>query len=191
MGRLLQRFSRDLDMIDSQLPSNLSSVVTSFLSIFGAMATILMSYPSFAVVLAAITPFYLHYTNYFRRVVREVKRVEGISRAPIFSHFGELWEVGLGWLTAACDRPLPASQRRLFRASARSERSVGSPTATQLLWPVLAPSPAALLLLPVPAPMVPLPVPDRQRPPNASDRCNGGGSLRPPNSTQMHALMSR
>ena len=42
VGRLLQRFSRDLDMIDSNLPSNLASVVTSFLSIFGAMATILL-----------------------------------------------------------------------------------------------------------------------------------------------------
>ena len=47
------------------------------------------SYPSFGIVLLVITPFYVNATNYFRRVVREVKRLEGISRAPIFSHFSE------------------------------------------------------------------------------------------------------
>eukprot|EP01038_Epipyxis_sp_PR26KG_P011238 gene11238-15079_t len=89
VGRLVQRFSRDLDQIDQQLPGSFGQVIASTLNIIGSMIAITIVTPSFAFVMIAISSVYLKITNYYRTVARELKRLDSISRSPIISHFGE------------------------------------------------------------------------------------------------------
>merc|ERR1711871_1835065 len=88
-GRILQRFSKDLDAVDQQLPSSLGQFMGSALQIIGSMIAIILVSPNF--VLALIPIFYLYgtITNYYRVVARDLKRLDSISRSPLYSHFSE------------------------------------------------------------------------------------------------------
>lgn len=89
VGRLVQRFSKDLDQIDQQLPSSIGQLISSTFSIASSMIAIVAVTPSFSVAMAAIFAVYFSVTNYYRAVARELKRLEAISRSPVYSHFSE------------------------------------------------------------------------------------------------------
>jgi ABC-type multidrug transport system fused ATPase/permease subunit len=89
VGRLVQRFSKDLDQIDQQLPSSISQLLSSTFSIANCVAAIAMVTPSFALLLVGILAAYIRATNYYRAVARELKRVEALTRTPIYTHFSE------------------------------------------------------------------------------------------------------
>lgn len=89
MGRLVQRFSKDLDQIDQQLPGSFAQFISSALSIISSMVAISMVTPTFGFVMVPVFVIYFRITNYYRKVARELKRIDSISRSPIFSHFGE------------------------------------------------------------------------------------------------------
>lgn len=89
IGRLVQRFSKDLDQIDQQLPSSFAQVVASFSAIAGAFSAILLVTPSFSFYLIPLLAIYSVVTNYYRNVARELKRIDSLTRSPIYSHFSE------------------------------------------------------------------------------------------------------
>lgn len=89
VGRLLQRFSKDLDQIDQQLPGSMGQLIASSLNIMSSMFAICLVTPSFAPFLAVIFSIYFAITIYYRPVARELKRLDSLSRSPIFSHFSE------------------------------------------------------------------------------------------------------
>lgn len=89
VGRLIQRFSKDLDQIDQQLPGSMAQLISSSLSIASSMMAICLVTPNFALVMAPILVIYFRITNYYRPVARELKRLDFVSRSPIYSHFSE------------------------------------------------------------------------------------------------------
>ena len=89
MGRLIQRFSKDIDQIDQQLPGSFSQLIASSLNIFSALLTISLATPTFAMSMLPIFLIYHFITNFYRPVARELKRIDSISRSPIYSQFGE------------------------------------------------------------------------------------------------------
>lgn len=89
IGRLVQRFSKDLDSIDQQLPGSFGQSIASILNIIAAVVTISLVTPSFTAIMIPILTIYVTVTNYYRTVARELKRLDSISRSPIFSHFSE------------------------------------------------------------------------------------------------------
>lgn len=92
MGRLLQRFTKDLDQIDQQLPSSFGQFVASTLNIISAMVAIMFVTPSFGFVLLPILVLYASITNFYRNTARELKRIDSISRSPVYAHFSESLE---------------------------------------------------------------------------------------------------
>jgi len=119
-GRLLQRFSKDMDAIDNSLTSGLSSCVTSALSIVGSLATLLLASPVFAPFVPPLAWLYLKIMGIYRPGFRELKRVEGVLRAPVFSHFSESL-AGLPTLRAfgprALERWTQAAHRKVDAAA--------------------------------------------------------------------------
>ena len=89
MGRLVQKFSKDLDQIDQHLPGSFGQLIASTLQIAFSMIAISAVTPSFSIAFAMLFGVYLKITNYYRTVARELKRLDSISRSPIFSHFSE------------------------------------------------------------------------------------------------------
>eukprot|EP00981_Chlorochromonas_danica_P011662 scaffold4203_cov166-Ochromonas_danica.AAC.8 len=100
VGRIVQRFSKDLDQVDQQLPGSMGQLFASSLQIVASMAAICLVTPSFSIVMAVVSFIYLSVTNYYRPVAREMKRLESLSRSPVYSHFAESLQ-GLPVLRAA------------------------------------------------------------------------------------------
>lgn len=89
IGRLVSRFSKDLDSIDQQLPSSIGQLVASGLNIIGAMFAVCVVTPSFMFFMIPTLLIYFNITNFYRNVARDLKRLESISRSPIYAHFSE------------------------------------------------------------------------------------------------------
>ena len=89
VGRLLQRFTKDLDLIDQQLPGSFGQFIASTLNILASLVAIVFVTPTFAAVLVPLIFVYILVTNYYRGVARELKRLDSLSRSPVFAHFSE------------------------------------------------------------------------------------------------------
>ena len=90
IGRIVNRFSKDVETIDSSLNSGLRTVVVYIAGLFGAIAVVAVIVPWFLVPAAIISYLYWHYTVQYLRVGRSLRRLEATSRSPIFSGFAEL-----------------------------------------------------------------------------------------------------
>ncbi|KAH9178081.1 hypothetical protein AeNC1_017475, partial [Aphanomyces euteiches] len=89
VGRILNRFSRDLDIVDSLLPNLFLDILEYLFVLLGALAICAVS--SFYVALGYIPVLVVFYYagEFFKKSSRELKRLEGVSRSPIFSSFAE------------------------------------------------------------------------------------------------------
>lgn len=94
-GRILSRFSKDLHTIDQELSDYFDFVMFMTLSVTTTLGTIIFATPWFGLVLIPVMYVYYRVLNYFREVSRETKRLESISRSPVYAHFSET----LGGLT--------------------------------------------------------------------------------------------
>jgi ABC-type multidrug transport system fused ATPase/permease subunit len=88
-GRILNRFSRDLQGIDDELSWNLRAAVNCLIQMLGTILLICWFVP--ALILALIPVLWLYYQiqSDYRKSAREAKRLESISRSPRFAHFRE------------------------------------------------------------------------------------------------------
>jgi ATP-binding cassette subfamily C (CFTR/MRP) protein 1 len=89
IGRILSRFSKDMFTLDVELSDQLDFVLFCSLQILITIGTIIFVTPWFAVGMVPLAVLYIHFLNYFRSVSRETKRLESISRSPVFAQFSE------------------------------------------------------------------------------------------------------
>ncbi|RDD40706.1 Multidrug resistance-associated protein 5 [Trichoplax sp. H2] len=85
-GRILNRFSRDIDEIDTQLPMFIDNGLLLILTILASLIIIVVSYPW---AILAIIPLMIAIgliAVIFNQVLRELKRLDNISRSPVLSH---------------------------------------------------------------------------------------------------------
>ncbi|KAM6963812.1 ATP-binding cassette sub-family C member 3 isoform 2-T2 [Tautogolabrus adspersus] len=89
IGRIINRFSKDIYIIDEALPATVLMLLgTVFVSI-STMIVIVSSTPIFAVVIAPLTFIYVFVQRFYVATSRQLKRMESVSRSPIYSHFSE------------------------------------------------------------------------------------------------------
>jgi len=89
IGRIINRFSKDQDVIDSLLMDTLRMIIFMAMSVLSTFIMIAYVTP---IILAPLFPIFLVYyaVQYlYRQTSRELKRIESISRSPLFSHFSE------------------------------------------------------------------------------------------------------
>ncbi|CAK9297871.1 unnamed protein product [Gordionus sp. m RMFG-2023] len=89
LGRIVNRFARDMDTLDNGLPSNIRSWITTFYSILTTLLVICMSTPMFLIGVVPIAIIYFFILKFYIPTSRQLKRLESISRSPIYSHFQE------------------------------------------------------------------------------------------------------
>lgn len=89
-GRILSRFSKDIDTIDTGLSWYVVMVVEQAASFSIALVVISYGVPPFIV--ASVFIFYLHYyvANGYIKTSRDLNRLESTLRSPVLSSFGEL-----------------------------------------------------------------------------------------------------
>lgn len=96
IGRILSRFSKDMYAIDIELTDHMDFFLFSLLNIFLSVVVIFFVTPWFGIIVPPLAFIYIKVLNYFREVSRETKRLDSISRSPIYAQFSET----LGGLSA-------------------------------------------------------------------------------------------
>ncbi|XP_046557639.1 multidrug resistance-associated protein 1-like isoform X2 [Haliotis rubra] len=88
-GRILNRFTRDVDIVDNQLPRITRQFLATLFNVFSVLIVIAYSTPLF---LAAAIPTLLVYFFVQRMYIptsRQIRRYHSTARSPIYSHFTE------------------------------------------------------------------------------------------------------
>ncbi|CAJ0932315.1 unnamed protein product, partial [Mesorhabditis belari] len=89
LGRILNRCAKDIEVIDMLLPMNFRYYVMCILQVITTLIVIIISTPLFAAVILPLGGIYIWFLRYYVPTSRQLKRLEGINRSPIYSHFGE------------------------------------------------------------------------------------------------------
>ncbi|EWM27872.1 multidrug resistance-associated protein 1-like isoform 1 [Nannochloropsis gaditana] len=88
LGRILNRFSKDTYTVDETLMPSIYMYLQCMTGVLGTIIVIATVNGWFLP--AVVPPFMLYYfaQNYYVPSSRELKRLDSVSRSPIFSHFG-------------------------------------------------------------------------------------------------------
>ncbi|CAB4020209.1 multidrug resistance-associated 5 isoform X1, partial [Paramuricea clavata] len=86
IGQILNRFSKDIDEIDTRLPFYMEVLILNLSLISMTFLVIAVIFYWFIIPLFIFVAMYLSLNIFFRRSVRELKRLDNISRSPVFSH---------------------------------------------------------------------------------------------------------
>uniref|UniRef100_A0A8D2ZP87 ATP-binding cassette, sub-family C (CFTR/MRP), member 3 n=1 Tax=Scophthalmus maximus TaxID=52904 RepID=A0A8D2ZP87_SCOMX len=88
-GRLLNRFSKDIDTIDSHIPENIDIWMRTFWYTLNVLLICSVLTPMFLIVVAPLMVFYWWVQRFYVATSRQLKRLESVSRSPIYSNFSE------------------------------------------------------------------------------------------------------
>lgn len=89
LGRITNRFSRDVDVLDNTIADSLRMFSLTIVMMTSIFALIIAFFPFFAI---ALVPLYLMFAlsaSYYRASAREVKRYESVLRSTVFAKFTE------------------------------------------------------------------------------------------------------
>ncbi|XP_054272885.1 probable multidrug resistance-associated protein lethal(2)03659 [Macrosteles quadrilineatus] len=85
-GRILNRFSKDMGSIDEQLPAALIDSLQIGLSLIGIIVVVGLVNYWLMVPTVFIGILFYFLRNFYLSTSRSVKRLEGVTRSPVFSH---------------------------------------------------------------------------------------------------------
>ncbi|KFP32343.1 Canalicular multispecific organic anion transporter 2, partial [Colius striatus] len=88
-GRIINRFSKDIYVIDEVIPPTILMFLGTFFTSLSTMIVIVASTPLFAVVIVPLAILYFFVQRFYIATSRQLKRLESVSRSPIYSHFSE------------------------------------------------------------------------------------------------------
>ncbi|XP_041047617.1 ATP-binding cassette sub-family C member 12 [Carcharodon carcharias] len=86
IGRIINRFSKDMDEIDVRLPFQAENFLQQMLIVLFTIATMATVFPYLLIVVAIMVIIFIILFRLFQKGIRELKRIENVSRSPWFSH---------------------------------------------------------------------------------------------------------
>ena len=86
LGRILNRFSRDLDIVDGRLPDFFIDAFVFIIHCIAIIVVICIIVPWFIFLLALMCVAFWMLITYYQRTARELKRLDAVSSSPIFAH---------------------------------------------------------------------------------------------------------
>lgn len=89
VGRIMNRFSNDINKVDDALPRSFNMFMGTILKTGMTFAVVVLAIPIFLIVVFLLIFVYGYYQKYYICVQRELKRLVSISRSPIFAHLQE------------------------------------------------------------------------------------------------------
>lgn len=89
LGRIINRFSKDLYTIDVTLPQTMNMYITNLFSVIATFAVIIVATPWFIAMCVPLLALYIYVQNYYIPSSRQLQRVDSVLRSPIFAHFSE------------------------------------------------------------------------------------------------------
>ncbi|XP_005743982.1 canalicular multispecific organic anion transporter 1 [Pundamilia nyererei] len=89
IGRVVNRFAKDIFTIDEAIPNSFRSWLLCFLGVLGTLFVICLATPFFAIVIIPLAVIYFFVQRIYVATSRQLRRLDSVSRSPIYSHFGE------------------------------------------------------------------------------------------------------
>nr|POE49106.1 oligomycin resistance atp-dependent permease yor1 [Quercus suber] len=89
VGRIMNRFTKDIDTLDNQLSDNLRMLLWILASVTSVFCLTIAYYYYFVIALVPLFAIFLVTAVYYRASAREIKRHEAVLRSVVFSRFGE------------------------------------------------------------------------------------------------------
>nr|DBA34431.1 TPA: hypothetical protein GDO54_001990 [Pyxicephalus adspersus] len=89
MGQVLNRFTKDIYVIDERFHYYLRTWLNCMLDVLGTILVIVCATPLFIVAIVPLGFFYLLIQRYYIASSRQIRRLDGASRSPVISHFSE------------------------------------------------------------------------------------------------------
>ncbi|CAJ1086990.1 multidrug resistance-associated protein 4 [Xyrichtys novacula] len=97
IGRVLNRFSKDVGQLDSNMPWTFVDFIQVFLQILGVIAVSVSIIPWILIPVVPLLIIFLYLRRYFLQTSRDIKRLESTTRSPVFSHLSSslqgLWTI--------------------------------------------------------------------------------------------------
>lgn len=89
LGRITNRFSRDVDVMDNNLTDAIRMYFFTLCNVTAVFALIIAYFHYFAIALVPLYFLFIGAASYYRASAREVKRFESVLRSTVFAKFGE------------------------------------------------------------------------------------------------------
>ncbi|KAM6893207.1 ATP-binding cassette sub-family C member 4 [Lycodopsis pacificus] len=97
IGRVLNRFSKDIGQLDSNMPWTFVDFIQVFLQIIGVICVAVSVIPWILIPVLPLLLVFIYLRRYFLQTSRNVKRLESTTRSPVFSHLSSslqgLWTI--------------------------------------------------------------------------------------------------
>uniref|UniRef100_A0A8D3E2G4 ABC-type glutathione-S-conjugate transporter n=1 Tax=Scophthalmus maximus TaxID=52904 RepID=A0A8D3E2G4_SCOMX len=88
-GNLLNRFSKEIDAIDCMIPDGLKMMLGYMFKLLEICIIVLLATPFTGLVLLPLTCIYIFIQSFYVASSCQLRRLEAVSRSPIYSHFSE------------------------------------------------------------------------------------------------------
>lgn len=89
LGRIMNRFSKDIESVDQELTPMAEAVFACFITCLSVLGLITFITPGFLIFAFMVAFLYFLVGSYYITLSRELKRYESITKSPIHQHFSE------------------------------------------------------------------------------------------------------
>ena len=89
LGRIINRFSTDINACDDTLPFSFMAVMMGGISVVGSLIVIGSGTPIFLSLVPPLVIIFSMVQIYYIASSRSLKRIDSVSRSPIYQHFSE------------------------------------------------------------------------------------------------------
>lgn len=89
LGRIVNRFSKDVDVMDNNLTDAIRMYFFTLVMILSVFVLIIVYFWYFVIALVPLAIGFIFAASYYRSSAREIKRHEAVLRSTVFSRFSE------------------------------------------------------------------------------------------------------
>ncbi|SCU86268.1 LANO_0C07338g1_1 [Lachancea nothofagi CBS 11611] len=89
IGRILNRFSNDIYKVDELLGRTFAQFFVNAIKVSFTIVVICYTTWQFLFIIAPLSILYIYYQQYYLRTSRELRRLDSVTRSPIYAHFQE------------------------------------------------------------------------------------------------------
>ncbi|CAK8678304.1 unnamed protein product [Clavelina lepadiformis] len=86
VGRILNRFSKDMGQIDEILPATFMDFIYIFFTIITVLILAIIINYFVGIIAIPLVAYFIWLRQYYLKTSRDIKRMEGASRSPVFTH---------------------------------------------------------------------------------------------------------
>jgi ABC-type multidrug transport system fused ATPase/permease subunit len=89
VGRIVNRFSSDMEQVDNQLANLFTGFYQQLFNFTSIIIVVTMAVPLFPILYLPVVYFYTKWGQVYRASAREIKRLNSNSKSPIFQNFNQ------------------------------------------------------------------------------------------------------